>query len=1015
VTRPAAAAQSLLMAFALLFAAPDGIAMDADNAPHRPLDLADQGGPNFQAFGAKDGLSEEIWSTVGFDADGFVWAGSASGLARFDGYRFQSYPMPQARSLVRDMESAPDGVLWAVFEREGLARYAQGQWQLTGQRGFAQRLAAQHGESGPQRLFLPQDAGALEWHQGHWQPLQAAEPALPGMTVKLATTQTLFGQRRIWNARTDGSLWFRDESAPGAAWKPFPIPGLRGAQHTDLLSTHDRGREELWVLSYGGGVLRINAKGQRLWSVGADALPSSAVYSAVATHDGDGARRLWLATRAGLVLIEGDRVRVFDRRHGLPSNAVRGLKLQHTADGGRVLWLATEGGIARARLEDSPWQIVSLIGSRENGIFGVLVEPDARGGERLWVGSAMKGLNLFAEGRWRRFEAADLGRESLSVRGIWRVPLPEGGHTRLLGLMGGELYRIDEQLRFERVPTPWSKSPSEAVTTAFARHHQGQLEWWVGLLHGGAWRWTDGQWQQLAAPEVGSTWPVLGIAGGAQGAGDDSVWLATGRGLARWREDALELVSPQLAGLEQVGFRHVAVLPIAGQMQLWASSSRAGVVRWQLHADGGLQRLTDDGVPEPPDPTVYSVLGDSRGRLYVCTNNGVQQLQPRAEGGFDSRVFRRRDGLVHDECNSNSQWLDAQDRYWVGSLGGLSVLDPRLQVGPRQRAPQPLRFLGAAAEGRMLRSDRRPVRVPPGQRELHVGYVLLAGEREAESSYRSRLEPIETQFSDWNYEPGRRFGALAPGDYRLHIEARDFSGVAAAPLMIELTVAPLWWQLRWVQMLAVVVGLLSALGLVWLYTRRLRKRERVLAAEVDRRTQELREANARLLELSSVDALTQLPNRRCLMESLDEVLLRARERQRAVGLILIDVDHFKDYNDRHGHLAGDSALRAVARALAGAKRESDLVARYGGEEFVCLMEDANPQAVAAVAERMRARVAGLAPREIGNDHEGLTLSAGYVVRVPAADETADQLLGAADAALYAAKRGGRNRALANEI
>lgn len=1001
------------MSLALLLVAPGSSAMDADDAPRRPLDLADQGGPTFQAFGAKDGLSEEIWSTVGFDADGFVWAGSASGLARFDGYRFQTYPMPQARSLVRDMEASPDGVLWAVFEREGLARYAHGQWQLTGQRGFAQRLAAQHSGNGPERLFLPQDAGALEWREGQWQPLDETNQTLPGLTTKLATTQTLFGQRRIWNARTDGSLWFRDESKPGSAWQPFAIPELAGAQHTDLLSTHDRGREELWVLSYGGGVLRIDADGHRLWSVGAGALPSSAVYSAVATHDGEGARRLWLATRAGLVLIEDDRVRVFDRRHGLPSNAVRGLKLQQAADGGQVLWLATEGGIARARLDDSPWQIVSLIGSRENGIFGVLVEPDTRGGERLWVGSASEGLNLFMDGRWRRFDAADLGRDTLAVRGIWRVPTSDGGHTRLLGVMGGDLYRIDEQLHFERLPTPWSKSPSEAVTTAFARRHQGRLEWWVGLLRGGAWRWAEGKWQHMAVPETDSTWSVLGINGSAEGAADDSVWLATARGLARWRKDALELVSPQLPELEQVGFRHVAVLQVQGQTQLWASSSRVGVVRWRLLADAAIERITDDGVPEPPDPTVYSVLGDSQGRLYVCTNNGVQQLQPRADGGFDAHVFRRRDGLVHDECNSNSQWLDAQDRYWVGSLGGLSVLDPRLQVGPRERAPQPLRFLGAEAEGRALHSDDGQVQVPPGQRELHLGYVLLAAEREAESTYRSRLEPIETQFSDWTQQPGRRFGALAPGDYLLRVEARDFSGVAAAPLTLKLSVAPLWWQLRWVQVLAVLLVLLSVVGLVWRYTRRLRNRERLLAAEVDRRTQELREANARLLELSSIDALTQLPNRRCLMESLDEVLRRARERQQAVGLILIDVDHFKDYNDRHGHLAGDSALRAVARALASAKRESDLVARYGGEEFVCLMEDASAQAVAAVAERMRARVAGLAPREIGNDHDGLTLSAGYVVRVPAADETAEQLLGAADAALYAAKRAGRDRTFAH--
>ncbi len=126
------------------------------------------------------------------------------------------------------------------------------------------------------------------------------------------------------------------------------------------------------------------------------------------------------------------------------------------------------------------------------------------------------------------------------------------------------------------------------------------------------------------------------------------------------------------------------------------------------------------------------------------------------------------------------------------------------------------------------------------------------------------------------------------------------------------------------------------------------------------------------------------------------------------GLIVIDVDHFKDYNDCHGYLAGDVALRAVAQALASATRGQDLIACFGGEEFACLMIDADLASVAAVAERMRALVEALPPRTLGNDSQTITLSAGICAPVPRPGEVASDLLDEADAALYRAKHEGRN-------
>ena len=125
-----------------------------------------------------------------------------------------------------------------------------------------------------------------------------------------------------------------------------------------------------------------------------------------------------------------------------------------------------------------------------------------------------------------------------------------------------------------------------------------------------------------------------------------------------------------------------------------------------------------------------------------------------------------------------------------------------------------------------------------------------------------------------------------------------------------------------------------------------------------------------------------------------------------VGLMVIDVDHFKQYNDQHGHLAGDVALRAIAQALQSAMREQDLVARFGGEEFACLLIDADIDVVASCAERMRALVEALPPRTLGNRVQTVTISAGVLSRIPVPGDHAADLLREADLALYRAKRRG---------
>jgi diguanylate cyclase (GGDEF)-like protein len=193
--------------------------------------------------------------------------------------------------------------------------------------------------------------------------------------------------------------------------------------------------------------------------------------------------------------------------------------------------------------------------------------------------------------------------------------------------------------------------------------------------------------------------------------------------------------------------------------------------------------------------------------------------------------------------------------------------------------------------------------------------------------------------------------------------------------------------------------------------RAIRHRGRV-EARLYRARRELRHANARLRHMAQHDGLTDLPNRRSFDEHLARTVAQAARGRRPVAVVMMDVDHFKRYNDRYGHPAGDRCLQAVARAAdAAARRPGDIVARYGGEELVALLPDTDRDGARTVAEAMRRAVEEQAIEHAGNPPAGrVTISVGVAVQIPD-PETHDAavLLRDADAALYRAKSGGRNR------
>lgn len=181
--------------------------------------------------------------------------------------------------------------------------------------------------------------------------------------------------------------------------------------------------------------------------------------------------------------------------------------------------------------------------------------------------------------------------------------------------------------------------------------------------------------------------------------------------------------------------------------------------------------------------------------------------------------------------------------------------------------------------------------------------------------------------------------------------------------------------------------------------------------KVEEVNRHLEKANDELRKLTNLDGLTGIANRRYHEDKLRREWRRCQRNNSPLSAIMIDIDHFKNYNDYYGHIAGDQCLREVAQALQkGMRRISDSLARYGGEEFVCLLPDCSGEAAHRVAELFSLKIQALGiPHSTSQVSPILTVSQGVASLTPTRDIKASELILRADQALYQAKLRGRNQ------
>ncbi len=189
----------------------------------------------------------------------------------------------------------------------------------------------------------------------------------------------------------------------------------------------------------------------------------------------------------------------------------------------------------------------------------------------------------------------------------------------------------------------------------------------------------------------------------------------------------------------------------------------------------------------------------------------------------------------------------------------------------------------------------------------------------------------------------------------------------------------------------------------------LEERQHELELIIELRTKELAEANRKLEALSNTDGITNIGNRRLFDNSLHQAWERCLQTEMPIALIMLDIDHFKQFNDLYGHVAGDECLRLLAHTLAlSGRRSGELVARYGGEEFVILLPHVERQSAYEIAQHIQRLIFALAQPHAQNATGLVTVSMGVACLRPSSYWQPSELVKLADAALYTAKSSGRN-------
>ena len=941
------------------------------------------------------GLPHSTIRGIAQTKDSYMWFGTHEGLARFDGRYFTVFNHNNAPALKGDgistLQASADGSLLIGLRDGGLVRHKAN--------SFAPVVFSGDALPGTVSVIAEGARGAIWMGSSH-----------AGVARVVDGVSRVFTTKDGLPSNAVAAIYLEDA---GDAWVGT-FAGLVKIRGNEVIKNPTSTALDRVAIT---AVVRVSPTRLLFGTNGAGYfMRDGETFTQVTTKDGlatDGVTRvfvdadgtLWLGTLEGLQRIptngEIKNAALYARPQGLTNNFVR--EMFQDADGS--LWVGSDRGLDRVR-DGAITTWGKQRGIEEEFVRTVMEDQ----GGNIWVGTA-EGLFRINQSGTRRF-GRDQGLLSASILslaeskdGVFWVGTNSGGVHRLRGE------------RFENVASEHGLPALSVRAITPARDGSVWIGSNAGVFHIGAGK-------LLAKYTVDAGLPndqVLTVHEDKDGV----IWVGTRAGVGVIAEGKV-VPHPELKPLNGSVFSIIS----DKQGQFWFAI-HDGLARL---SGGVLKKLgSAEGVPSR---AYFTVIDDEMGALWACSNEGLlkiksSEINDLALGKRPNVVaatFGRTDGMATRQCNGGAQpasWRTRAGKLLFPIAEGVAVVTPENTERVVRKPPPVL------VETIVLDGESHPIAeqivMKPGQRRVAFTYAGISFIDPQRLRFRHRLVGFDKDWVEAGSTSRAAFTNLEEGSYKFEVIASHGDGVWSAPASIGLVREAAFYRALWFQFsLAAVL-----LGTAWLaYRARVlnaRRNRLNLERMVLERTNELAlekqklqvisEEKSRLLlqvheqseaykKIAAEDALTGLANRRELDRMLALELQRAVRSKQPLVVVLADIDHFKQVNDKFLHTKGDEVLRRIGQLFRENCRANDVAARYGGEEFALVLPGTTMREASILCERLRRSIESQDWDVIAS---GLRVTMSFGIAPSENVTDPNRLLDLADAKLYQAKINGRNR------
>lgn len=955
-------------------------------------------------MGREEGLSSSIVYSIVEDNLGFLWFGTPDGLNKFDGHNFTVYksnlndPAAIPNSSAGNLFIDDEGSLWIGTWGGGLVLM---DLQSETFRSYIKNSDNKNSISDNRVQSLFQDRNGIYWfgtYQGGLNSYDGEREIFTSYQNRKDDSSSL-SHNRVWSITEDdkGILWVGTGQ------------GLNRMNSSDQSFETIEGTEDLRIRT-----IKITDKGQFyfgtdnglfLYDLHNKQVSATSFSDKIYAIFEDSKNILWIGTDEGLIRYDPLNNKSVRYKHvpedpfSLIENSVRVI----FEDLSGVLWIGTDGGgLCRFNMNQHNISHFYSDNSEENhlidnDVFAFNYEDESH----IWIGTG-EGLQLwnieenkfftYWEDEVRAFERDSSGYLWIGCRS---------------GLYG---YNLNED-KLEKY-----HYPIKEIRTIMSGS-DGKL--WIGTYKNGVYvldRKTDQlkniipESKKSGSLNHSEIWDIFEDSSG-------SIWIATGEGLNRKEKNSEFFYSYKIDRNDPESLLGIRIYSIFEDKtgRIWIGTDE-GLNLWNRQSDNFTRFTTADGLA---DKSVKSIVEDGEGILWLGSNNGLSRYNPQKN---ETVIYGMEDNLQGREFNVGSVLALDSGFILFGGIGGFNLFNPEF-VGDRNYN-YPVVLTGFSVKGVNRTFEHsisyvQNINLTYKENFFTFKFKVLDFGSDDKVTYAYKLNGVDENWVNINDRNHVSYTNIKGGKYSFYVKAANRDHIwSDNELLINLSVSSPPWT-RWWAYLSYISLFLILITLVLSWRMRQHKNEitrhklfvEKLEESVLERTVELKLVNNKLERLSSMDDLTSLYNRRYFNNKYTLEWNRLQRMNLPLSVLMCDIDHFKSFNDFHGHQAGDSCIKMVARIITDfCVRPTDLAVRYGGEVFLIVLPQADSDGASNIASSIREAIEKEAMFHGSSPVSPVvTISIGTATIFPSNEISPMLLVEKADRALYESKDNGRNR------